>query len=367
MKSSNRFARIVFLLIIPLALSGAAGCSTTTVSEAPVIGVDYSVVRVLYATDRNKTESTKPDEVYGGRRGELSYGYCDVSIPRDHRMGELESPRGLLDFFFPEDPSKHVMLLEVTPDEKENFYANLGARVRASDKDSAFLFVHGFNTTFEDAARRTAQMSYDLTFDGASVFYSWPSEGKATAYTVDEQNVAWAEANLRNFFEEFVTRSEAENIYVIAHSMGNRAVTRALSSFMAERPDLKSRIKEVILTAPDIDADVFKRDIAPQLIAAGQPITLYSSSNDLALTASRKIHGYPRAGDSGKGIVVLPGIETVDATGMDTGFLGHSYFAETRSVLADLYGLINEGRRPEERFGLREVESPAGSFWAFKK
>ena len=168
-------------------------------------------------------------------------------------MGELESPRSFLDIFFPEDPAKHVMLLETLVVDENRFFA-----------------------------------------------------------------------------------------------------------------DLRNRLTEVILTAPDIDAELFKQEIAPRLAAAGRPITLYASSEDRALSASRQIHGNSRAGESGRGLVVVPGVETVDATGMDTGFLRHSYFAEARSVLADLFFLIQEGRRPDERFGLRAVESAEGKYWAFK-
>ena len=70
-----------------------------------------------------------------------------------------------------------------------------------------------------------------------------------------------------------------------------RALSRAVASLLSDKPDLRNRLKEVILTAPDIDADIFKRDIAPALTAAGRPITLYASSEDLALVASKKIHG----------------------------------------------------------------------------
>ena len=50
--------------------------------------------------------------------------------------------------------------------------------------------------------------------------------------------------------------------------------------------------------------------------------------------------------------MLLPGLETIDATNVDTGFLGHSYFAEERSVLADIYSLIKERKRAADRFSL---------------
>jgi esterase/lipase superfamily enzyme len=327
---------------------------------------EYAVVRTFFATDRNVTGKTKPDEMFGNDRSILTYGTCNVSIPREHRMGELESP-SIFRLQFRQDPSKHVVLLSTAISEKGKFFAELADRVRAVSKRTAFLFVHGYNVTFEDAARRTAQISYDLGFEGAPTFYSWPSQGTATAYTVDEQNVEWAQANLRGFLEDFFTRSDAQNVYLIAHSMGNRALTRAVASLLADKPAVRDRLTEVILTAPDIDAGVFKRDIAPALAASGRPITLYASSNDLALAASKKVHGYPRAGDSGQGLVVVSGIETVDATAVDTSLLGHSFFAEARSVLSDMFYLIRNGQRADQRFGLRPIVSKDGRHWEFKK
>lgn len=326
---------------------------------------NYAVVKTYFATDRNLTGNANPAAKFGGKRASVSYGICKVSIPRDHRMGELEAP-SVWRLQFRENPAQHVVLLSAEVETSVAFFADLSARVRASGNSSAFLFVHGYNVTFADAARRTAQIAYDLAFSGAPVFYSWPSQGNTAAYTVDEQNVEWAQANLRHFLEDFLTRSDAQSVFLIAHSMGNRALTRALASLLAEKPALARRLTEVILTAPDIDADVFKRDIAPALTASGRPITLYASSGDLALAASKQVHGYARAGDSGAGLVVIRGIETIDATGMDTSLLGHSYFADSRSVLSDLFNIVRNHQQADQRFGLRRVESPIGRYWTFK-
>lgn len=350
--------------VVPVAVIAAlllAGCAE---QPSPQANADYAVVRTYYATDRSVTGKTAAEEVFGGGRSSLSYGSCDVSIPRDHRKGELESP-SILRLEFRQDPAKHVVLLSTTVSSKDKFLADVAARVRQSPRRNAFLFVHGYNVSFADAARRTAQIAYDLSFSGAPVFYSWPSQGATAAYTVDEQNVEWAQANLKAFLEDFLARSEADDIYLIAHSMGNRALTRALAAVIADKPALRGRLKEVILAAPDIDADVFKRDIAPALAAGGRPITLYASSEDMALVASKKVHGYARAGDSGPGLIVVPGIETIDATSVDTSLLGHSYFAETNTVLADMFYLIQNGQRASQRSGLRPIDTKSGRYWQF--
>jgi esterase/lipase superfamily enzyme len=355
---------------VPPAGGGAAPKPAPTTTAAPPAkapsGANYATIRVFYATDRHRTASTRPDRVYGAARAEVSYGTCDVSIPRDHRMGELEAP-SLWRLEVREDPEKHVVLLSVAVEAKDTFFGDLAASVRASPAGAAFLFVHGYNVAFSDAARRTAQISYDLGFQGAPVFYSWPSQGATPAYTIDEQNVEWAQANLKQFLGDFFGRSTASSVYLIAHSMGNRALARAVGALLAEDPSVRSRLKEVILTAPDIDADVFRRDIAPALVEAGRPVTLYASSKDLALVASKKVHGYARAGDAGRGLVVIPGIETIDATTVDTSLLAHSYFAETRSVLSDMFYLIRDGQRADRRFGLQGIDAQGGRYWAFKR
>jgi esterase/lipase superfamily enzyme len=329
------------------------------------VDADYAVMRVFFGTDRTLTASTKPGEMFGADRAEVRYGACEVSIPRDHRMGELEAP-SILKLEFREDPVKHVVLLTAVTRPRDAFFVEVAARVAESDSKSAFLFVHGYNVTFEDAARRTAQMAYDLAFTGAPIFYSWPSQGAMAAYTVDEANIEWSQTNLKAFLRDVVERTGANKLYVIAHSMGNRAMTRAVASLLGEQPALRPQVTEVILAAPDIDAEVFARDIAPVLVETGRPITLYASSADLALTASKKVHGYPRAGDAGPSLFVAPGIETIDATAVDSSLVGHSYFADSRSVLSDMFHLVRDGQRATRRFGLRAVDVERGRYWEFK-
>jgi len=364
--------RMIFLLLV-MAIIGILGCDNLrdisvvmkSMPAAEKIG-NYIVVRVFYATDRNQTLDAKPAKIYGVERSEVSYGTCEVSIPRDHRMGELEAP-SIWRLEFHQDPKKHVVLLDVSPLGKNEYFLELVERVHNSSGKNAFIFIHGYNVTFEDAARRTAQISYDLGFDGAAVFYSWPSQGTIAGYPVDETNIEWAQINLKCFLEDFTARVDAENIYLIAHSMGNRALTRAFTAVITEKPDLRSRFRELILTAPDIDAAVFKRDIAPRIISYQTGVTLYASSADKALCVSKTFHGYPRAGDAGAGLVVVPGVETIDATNVVTDFLGHSYFADTRSVLSDIFYLIRDGKRANERFALSTMQTPEGVYWVFKQ
>jgi esterase/lipase superfamily enzyme len=323
----------------------------------------YAVVRVYYATDRAKTRNTDPETTYAGDRGDLSLGFCNVSIPRDHRMGELETP-SVWRLEFSNDPENFVVLLSVSEADPATFYKDVAAKVRASSGKRAFIFVHGYNVTFADAARRTAQMAYDLGFDGAPVFYSWPSQARYASYKVDETNAEWAVLDFKNFLEQFAKQSEADSIFLIAHSMGSRVLAGALKELVAEDPAIRPKFKEIVFAAPDIDADTFRRD-APKIFGPTRSATMYASSGDYALLASKKFAGYRRAGDAGGGVTIAPGLDTIDASGIGTDFIGHSYFADSTSVLGDLRDLILLRKRPEQRSRLSPLSTGQSRYWTF--
>lgn len=327
---------------------------------------EFIEIPVSFATDRNDTKNSDLNERFGGKRSELQYGRIVVSIPYTHTLGEIERP-SYWRLEFSEDPSKHIMMQSLKKQNKDDFFKQMKERIAKNGK-STFLFVHGYNVSFADAAFRTAQITFDLRFSGESVFYSWPSQGSTTSYTVDEANIEWSTYNMKNFLKDYLTKTEAKNIYLVAHSMGNRGLTKALIELMNEQPELKSKITEIILAAPDIDADVFKRDIGPKMISKiGKPITLYVSSDDLALLASKKVHGNHRAGEAGAQIVVLKGIETIDASGQDSSFLSHSYFATTSNLIKDIFDLMKSGKRATDRETLERVSKANLQYWKVKK
>ena len=83
--------------------------------------------------------------------------------------------------------------------------------------------------------------------------------------------------------------------------------------------------------------------------------------------ASKAFHGYPRAGESGEGLVVIEGVETVDASDVSGSILGHSYFAEDRRIMEDIFSLLQSGQRADNRFGLAMVNSDSGRYWTLRK
>ena len=347
------------------AMSGGASVSAGIPKGAPA--GTHAAVKVYYTTDRAELKADPKKIYYGNERAPVSYGQAVVSIPRDHRMGQLERP-AVWRFWNTEDADKFVVLLSAGGLPRAGYLGALQQEVRSSRRRDALVFVHGFNVCFEDAARRTAQMKYDLAFEGPAVFFSWPSKGQVSSYKDDLDTIGQSIDNIRDFLLEVSKETGATTIYLVAHSMGNVGMLNALARMTnTERARAMGRFREIILAAPDIDRDVFVRDIVPKIAGRRNRVTLYASGNDRALQASEQINKEPRAGDTRHGIVLGGGLDTIDASDVDTSLVGHAYYAENRTIMSDMFYLIQQGVPPGQRFGLEAVTVPQGSYWRFKR
>jgi esterase/lipase superfamily enzyme len=319
----------------------------------------FATVRVFYGTNRAPSGDAKPALFYGKGRSDLQYGYLNVTIPQIHKEAELETQPRWAEYTLGIDEAsmrrRYVLLDQVTPLAKDDFVRTLRQQVKDSPSKDLFIFVHGFNNTFEDAARRAAQMAYDLDFDGTPLLYSWPSQGSATAYAVDEAAVGISGRKMADFLETVVAQSGAERIHLLAHSMGNRALIEALQTYLAKRaPDRQQHIfGQIVFTAPDVDRDYFVDAIGP-LRSAAERVTLYASGNDYALRSSQFLHGAPRAGTAGDFIIRLAGLDTIDMSSVPADALGHSYFAANSGAIYDMFRLLWRGDPPPQRCGMSD-------------
>jgi esterase/lipase superfamily enzyme len=327
-----------------------------------VLGAGAALLSAWFAADTQLATGIR----YGNERGELQLGTCQVSIPWTHEVGQVERPT-LLRLEVREDVRKHVVLHETNQLDPSDFFTQLRKQVQAAPRPEVFVFVHGYNVTFAGAARRTAQIAHDVEFAGAPIFFSWPSQGGLLKYTVDETNVDWAVPHLKQFLLDVSRLSGATHVNLIAHSMGNRALTEALREIHLQLQSQATLFNQVILAAPDIDAEIFRRDLAPALVQTAQRVTLYASSRDQALVASKKVHGYPRAGDSGGELVVLDGIETVDVSQLDTSLLGHSYYGSSNPILLDMRQLIERALPAAQREWLLPRAYGELTYWIFEE
>ncbi|RFC47305.1 MAG: Esterase/lipase superfamily enzyme [Verrucomicrobia bacterium] len=350
------------------ALRGAAAPVDPKTAEAP-----FLTQRVFYGTNRTVGNRSDPNSYYSGSGSDkLEVGYCDVSIPLEHQAGKIEAPDPLSWQYwfagdFREDPKRHVVLLGVKPQEKEVFLRDLRAKMRDGNplRRRCFVFVHGFNVPFRNAARRTAQMAHDLGFPGAPVFFSWPSQGGEAYYLVDSENNVRSRPELVNFLELIARDSGTQEIYLLAHSMGTRVASQAFpEAYDKLGPLARGKLKSVILAAPDIDADVFNQEIVPKMQKTGIPLTLYASRADKALQISRQFNGKPRIGQdpilAAKG---LKGVEVIDASAVKSDFTEHNYFGSSPILLREFQAIF-DGKRPEQRSWLQLQTAPSGgNYW----
>jgi esterase/lipase superfamily enzyme len=298
-------------------------------------------------------------------RGRIDRGICEVSIPKTHDPGELEGP-SITRLEFESDPRKHITLRKTVRLQTDAFYEQLRAQVASSPDRELLVFVHGFNVTFEDAARRTAQMAHDLKLQGAPVFFSWPADKYfLLTYGKDETSVSWSAPHLKEFLLDLVHHTDARAINLVGHSMGNRALTTALREIDLQLRNEARLFNQVVLAAPDIDADDFRDNIAPAIQRTAKQVTLYASSNDIALGASRLLHRNARAGDTSRGLVLVPGMVTIDVSNINGGPWGHSYYGASDPVLRDLHLLLTS-LPPERRTWLNMKELDGQTYWAFK-
>ena len=220
--------------------------ANTAVESSP----SFASVKVFYATDRRPTGGSTVATSFGSdpRSAGVAFGTATVTVPRDHRMGEIEQPR-FLHFEYRPDPAKHLTIASMTYEVPEEFLRTIRAHVHDSKRREILLFIHGYNTSFESGILRTAQLTYDLGFDGPPLLYSWPSSAKLLSYnTKDERNALLSGANLRDVLDELLRRTDAQSVHVIAHSMGGRVLTRALE--LMGKGDGAANLTDAVLMAP---------------------------------------------------------------------------------------------------------------------
>lgn len=349
--------------------AGAVVAVTTDKVRASAERAELAVERVYYATDRKRAASA-PLSFAGEPGATMSFGHSDVTIPRAaHEMGELEGP-SIWRLEFSPDLAKHIVMGPLVDASERLFFSEVREGVKKSVKHECLIFVHGFNVPFDDAIRRTAQIKYDIGFDGVPIMFSWPSQGSPVPsnYRKDERNAALSADSLHRLLLSLGANVPSITIHIIAHSMGTRVVAGALEQISADaHTDGRKPVGEVALLAPDIDAELFRR-AAAKLTGAAARVTLYASDKDEALLLSEHNAGYKRAGQAGRDLVIAPGMDTIDATQVETAVLGlrHLYYADNSTILSDLFHLLR-GRSPADRSArLEAVGSQPNRYWRFR-
>jgi esterase/lipase superfamily enzyme len=319
-------------LLAGLALSGCAshpeGLLTPT---TPVAGAGR--VEILAATTRARAED--PAVLFTGERGDgVSFAKVVVSVPPGREVGTLQWPRRA-----PGNPSTEFTVTEATrldPAQARSWF-----RSRIGRKRRVFVFVHGFNTSFDRAVFRMAQLTVDTDAEAAPVLFSWPSRGRLLDYVRDTNNASYSRSDLAQLLETAAASPDVGEITVLAHSLGSWVAVEAVRQIGLKQNGVPAKITNLILASPDLDVGVFRRQVED--MGSRRPaITLFVASSDRALMASRVLtRGLTRLGaiDATRDEYLrqfegLSGITVLDLTALRANDrLNHDLYAQSPAVV----------------------------------
>jgi esterase/lipase superfamily enzyme len=343
-----------------LASGGCAGRPSGNLIAVSASAPGASSIDMLVATTRSD-DAVPPGVMFGGERARgLAFADIAVSIPPDsmRKIGEVQWPSAI-----PGDPAHDFVTLRADRLDLKQAIAAFDQRLRAAPTRHVLLFVHGFNTRFEEAVYRFAQIAHDAGAPVVPVLFTWPSRGKLFDYVYDRESATYSRDALEAVLQAMVKDPNVASISILAHSMGNFVAVEAIRQMTIRNRSLSPKITDIMLAAPDIDVDVFRRDIA-EIEASGRsaPITLFVSQDDHALDVSRKLAGdEPRIGavdptaEPYRSILEKAHVNVVDLTALKSDdIINHGKFARSDVVRAAGLRLASGQRLSDYKLTLGE-------------
>ena len=281
---------------------------------------------------------------------QTKYGSCVVLTSGRRVVGEVTANENTI--------NTSLKVLQANTLDKQQFFAKLQEN-QNNALATPLIYVHGFNTKYEEAVLRAAQLAYDLKYQGPVIVFSWPagSTGEGfdevmlkKTYQINKINAIGSINPFIEFLQEIQKQGIKANFMV--HSMGHQIVLTALNQIGQQFPQLNPQnnnetsankilttsnqiIQELFLLAPDYEANLFQQNLATIKPLANR-ITLYCSQNDKAIAASKITNNNHRLGECLK--INDPNLDIINVTNIDNSLmgLGHSYFIH-KPVLTDIY------------------------------
>jgi len=332
-------SKTVLAIAFALAVTGCANQNTHDLLNKTTITApasDIAATHEIFVATTRQQATKDPRQVFDGDRSlTTSYARVDVTVPKVHQVGAIERAKGSAN----SNPAKDFTATGVTHyEDAPQFAKAVGADI-AMRGDRALVFVHGFNNGFDDGIYRLTQIAHDTKYPGTPVLFSWASSGKASGYIYDKESANAARDDLEATLR-MLAKTRVKSIDIIAHSMGTWVTMEALRQLaITGDRDLGGKLGYVILASPDIDVDVFKK----QMIRYGKPnkpFAVLLSADDRALKLSSLISGdKPRVGDYGNAADLASyGVSVVDLSQTKGGDrLNHAKFADN-PILVQLLG-----------------------------
>lgn len=356
MKLFDLTRTLVAALTVGIALTACAGRPEGVLIPVTETAKGASTVDVLVATTRKSSPS--PGVLFSGERGsEPQLTEIKVSIPPEanRKVGQVQWPTRL-----PANPAKDFATLavnEFTPTQGVKWvHSNMTKSRRV------LVFVHGFNNRYEDAVYRFAQIVHDSGADVTPILFTWPSRGSVFAYNYDKESTNYSRDALETTLRRISQEPGVGEVTVMAHSMGSWLTVEALRQMAIRDGRVAPKIQNVILASPDLDVDVFGRQLA-ELGPKRPKFTLFVSQDDRALAISKRISGnVDRLGqidpskEPYRSELEKRGITVLDLTALQVGDqLNHGKFAESPYVVKLLGNRLIAGQTiTDSKVGLGE-------------
>lgn len=320
--------------VLMMAFFALAGCGHRPEVMRPVTVSDPKTHRVDMLVATTRRPSGNPGLRYTGERGEdVRLDNIVVSIPPEkaRKRGEVQWPTAVKP-----DPARSFVTVKA---DKLQFTEVMPWFHRVSrGRKRVLVFVHGFNNDYADAVYRFAQLMHDARIDAVPILFTWPSRGNMLDYAYDRESTIYSRFGLAEVLKVAAASPDVRDITVVAHSMGSWLTMEALRDIANREGRVSPKIHAVVLASPDIDIDVFRRQVL-ELGEERPRIAIFSSRNDLALKVSSWIAGdVERLGATDfaphQDMLARYGISVIDATeAKQADFLGHSAFAQNADIL----------------------------------
>ena len=342
-----------------------------------------SEVDVLYVTDRVGERRKDGRLEYGyGRSASLAFGACVVEIGDDVdwrtlvRESTTAKRQTRLELAVKE--TVELCRFPATPQTPDDVDAGLRAsrelvreierRLEFTETKELFVFVHGYNNTFEGAVFSIAELWHFLGREGVPVAYTWPAGyGTIKGYAYDRESGEFTIYHLKQFLKAVADCGALDSVNIIAHSRGSDVVMTALRELFIEAraagadPKEVYAIENVVLFAPDLDLDVTLQRVGAERVGTGvSRVTVYVSAFDRAIglaswlftstTRLGRLRASDISGHRAQKLGQLVEIDVVDVR-VKTGGVGHSYYRESPEAASDLVLLLRYNLPPGAEYG----------------
>ena len=259
-------------------------------------------------------------------------------------------------------------------------------RLTMAPRKEILLFVHGVNTSFDEALFTTAELWHYLGREFLPIAYSWPAGhgGALRGYTYDRESSEFTVFHFKKLLAWLAGIPDLEGIHIVAHSRGTDVVATAIRELTIEArasgklPQEQFKLRNVVMASPDISIDVLlQRTEREGTLWAAERWTTYTSERDKAISLSEWLFGEDRFGKAGSGGIDPPvkalmtnrshgdtsGRDSViEYSGRNVGAGGHTFFRTNPAVSSDLVLTVRYGLPPGAENG-RPLDHIEGYFW----